>query len=376
MERIRILVVDDAVVVRRIVTDALSSDPEVEVVGVAANGRIALGKIAQLKPDLVTLDVEMPEMDGLETISEIRKQWPRLPVIMFSTLTERGANVTIEALSRGASDYVTKPANVGSVVTAQQRVRDELLPKVFALCGRKRTVKAAAPALAPAVAVRPAPPPRPAGALMLRPALVVVGVSTGGPNALVELVANLPARLPVPILIVQHMPPLFTRFLAERLTKLGTVPFAEAKAGDVLRPGAGWIAPGDWHMVVRPPAQPGQPATLDLNQFPPENSCRPAVDPLFRSAAEVFGARTLGVVLTGMGQDGVRGSEAIVRAGGHVITQDEATSVVWGMPGFVTNAGLADTVLPLGQVAPEITRRVSDHLVRHAPAALATTSHA
>lgn len=376
MTPLRILVVDDAVVVRRIVTDALSEDPEIEVVGVAANGRIALTKIAQLKPDLVTLDVEMPEMDGLETISEIRKQWPRLPVIMFSTLTERGANVTIEALSRGASDYVTKPANVGSVVTARQRVRDELLPKVFALCGRKRAAKASVPAPAPVVAVRPKPPVRPPGALNLRPGIVVVGVSTGGPNALVELVSHLPRNLPVPLLIVQHMPPLFTRFLAERLTKLGTVPFTEAKAGDVLRPGAGWIAPGDWHMVVRPPAQSGQPATLDLNQFPPEHSCRPAVDPLFRSAAEVFGARTLGVVLTGMGHDGVRGAEAIVRAGGHVLAQDEATSVVWGMPGFVTNAGLADQVLPIEHVAPEIARRVSDNIVRHASYAVAAPSHA
>lgn len=369
MSRIRVLVVDDAVVVRRIVTEALSEDPGIEVVGVAANGRIALARIAQLNPDLVTLDVEMPEMNGLETVAEIRKQWRRLPVIMFSTLTERGADTTLEALSRGASDYVTKPANVGSVNAARERIRQELLPKVYALCGRRRPASVT-PVLPKPSAAPPRHVVRPsiAHAPALRPAIVAIGVSTGGPNALATLVAQLPADLAVPLVVVQHMPPLFTRFLAERLSKLGPIPFREATNGAELLPGTAWIAPGDYHMVVRAAAGPGRAPTVELTQSPPENSCRPAVDPLFRSIAQVFGSRALGVVLTGMGQDGLRGSEALVQAGARVIVQDEATSVVWGMPGFVAEAGLADKVLPIDQVAPELVRRAGIGVVHQAAA--------
>jgi two-component system chemotaxis response regulator CheB len=192
----------------------------------------------------------------------------------------------------------------------------------------------------------------------LKPHIVAVGVSTGGPNALVTLVSQLPRDLAVPLVLVQHMPPLFTRFLAERLSKLGGIPFREAEDGAELRPGMGWIAPGDFHVTVKAPVEAGQRATLELNQQPPENSCRPAVDPLFRSVAKVFGARALAIVLTGMGQDGLRGSEAIVEEGGRVVVQDEATSVVWGMPGFVATAGLADRILPLDQIGAEIVRRI------------------
>jgi two-component system chemotaxis response regulator CheB len=353
MPPIRVLIVDDAVVVRRMVTEVLSGDPAIEVAGTAANGRIGLAKLPQLNPDLVLLDVEMPEMNGLETLAELRKTYPRLPVIMFSTLTQRGAATTLEALSLGANDYVTKPANVGSVSLAIQRVREELIPRIKQLCG------VAMPLLPmPAVNIKP-PPVRPAAAApaLVQPIeLVVIGVSTGGPNALAVVVPALPADLPVPVLIVQHMPPVFTRLLAERLAAQSNVPVKEAKAGVAPQPGQVWLAPGDYHMTV---AGRGAARHLETSQGPPENSCRPAVDVLFRSAAVNAGAGCLAVVLTGMGQDGLRGCVAIREAGGQVLAQDEATSVVWGMPGYVAKAGLADQVLPLDRIAPEIVRRVT-----------------
>jgi len=357
VRKIRVLVVDDSVVIRRMLTEVLASDPEIEVVGFAANGRIGLQKIPQVNPDVVTLDIEMPELNGLETVSEIRKIWPKLPVIMFSTLTARGALATLDALSRGASDYVAKPANVGSVNAAQQRIREELIPKVKALA-------AAAMGIKPTRLV-PTEPRRPllgggrtavALAQGRRVELLAIGTSTGGPNALAALIGQLPANFPVPIVITQHMPPLFTRFLAERLTGLGGVRFGEGVNGAVLAPGTGWIAPGDWHMVL---VRDGSVVRVRLNQDPPENSCRPAVDPLFRSAAEIYGAGTLAMVLTGMGQDGLRGCEHVRGVGGRIVVQDEASSVVWGMPGFVANAGLADAVLPLDRIAGELIQIIN-----------------
>ncbi len=356
MRKIRVLVVDDAVVVRRMLTDVLAADPDIEVVGTAPNGRIGLQKISQVNPDLVTLDVEMPELDGLATVVEIRKTWPRLPVLMFSTLTERGAGTTLDALARGASDYVTKPANVGSVSIAQQRIRDEVIPKVKALAARVAGI--AAPNLVSTI--RPMPSlPRP-GAAVDRAArridLLAIGASTGGPNALQTVLADLPEAFPVPIVVTQHMPPMFTRLLAERLTARCRIPFHEATDGAVLTPGAGWIAPGDWHLLL---VRDGARVRIELTQDPPENSCRPAVDPMFRTAAAIYGAGTFGVVLTGMGQDGLRGAEQIRGAHGRILVQDEATSVVWGMPGFIASAGLADAVLPLDRIAGEITRTVA-----------------
>jgi two-component system, chemotaxis family, protein-glutamate methylesterase/glutaminase len=348
MRKIRVLIVDDAVVIRRLVSDILSSDPEIEVVGTAANGSIGLAKIPQVNPDLITLDIEMPGMSGLETLAELRKTYPVLPVVMFSTLTERGASATLDALALGASDYVTKPANVGSVSAAQQAVRDTLVPKIKGLCAR----------LLPQ-AFPPAPLPAPRAPLVPRPGAridaLVIGVSTGGPNALAELVPQLPATLGVPVLIVQHMPPVFTKLLAERLDAKAPLRVAEGRTGELVVPDVAWIAPGGDHMVV---ARDGVSIRLRLNQDPPRNSCRPAVDPLFESAAEVWGAGTLAVVLTGMGQDGLRGCEAVREAGGHVLIQDEASSVVWGMPGAVARAGLADATLPLGLISTEIVRRI------------------
>lgn len=367
MSRIRVLVVDDAVVVRRLVSDALASDPEIEVVGGAANGRIALAKLDQVNPDVVTLDIEMPELDGLGTLKELRKVRPHLPVIMCSTLTERGGSATLDALALGANDYVTKPTGLSNPAAALARLREQLVPKVKALGARARTQATIATATAgtrtpvkPVVAP-PLAPVGPAGRLDL----LAIGVSTGGPNALAELIPALPGDLPVPVVIVQHMPPLFTRLLADRLNAASKLTVREAVDGDVLTPGSVWIAPGDWHMeVARDKAQ----VVLRTHQGPPENSCRPAVDVLFRSVAALFGGATLGVILTGMGRDGLKGSELIRAAGGRILAQDEASSVVWGMPGYVAGAGLAEAVLPLSEMASAITRRLavgrSEPLVR------------
>jgi len=352
MRQIRVLVIDDAVVVRRLLAGVLSSDPELQVVGTAANGRIGLAKIPQVNPDVVTLDIEMPEMDGLETLAAIRRVYKTLPVIVFSTLTERGARVTLDALTLGATDYVTKPANVGSVASGVERIRDELIPKIKGLCGHAVGLPEER-VLAPARSVRLSPgKPR---IVSRRVDIVAIGVSTGGPSALGALLPELPHDFPVPIVIVQHMPPVFTRLLAERLCANAAIQVSEGAAGSVLKPGHAWIAPGGHHMVV---ARDGAGIHLELHDGPPENSCRPAVDVLFRSVAALYGSRTLGVILTGMGQDGLRGCEHIWERGGQIIVQDEASSVVWGMPGFVARAGLADRVLALDQLGQEITRRV------------------
>ncbi len=345
-------------VVRRLVTRVLDEDPGLEVVGAAANGRIALAKIAQLAPDVVTLDIEMPEMDGLATLAELRPRWPRLPVIMFSTLTERGAEATLEALSLGASDYVTKPTGLHNAAEALAAVKAELLPRVKALHGRRRLslLAGAAPVpAAPPPPITPAvrPPERPANA---RIDIVTIGVSTGGPNALAELLPALPASLPVPVVIVQHMPPVFTRMLANRLDARCEMNVVEAEGGEVLAAGRVYVAAGGRHLAL---VRQGTSVVTVANDDPPENSCRPAVDVLFRSVAALYGPGALAVVLTGMGQDGLRGAEAIQVAGGQILAQDETTSVVWGMPGFVARAGLADAVLPLDAVAADIGRRVA-----------------
>jgi len=366
--KIRVLIVDDSVVIRRIVSDVLAADPDLEIAGTAANGSIALQKLIQVNPDIVTLDIEMPGMGGIDALKELRKTHPRLPVIMFSTLTERGAAATFEALSCGASDYVTKPANVGSVGLAMERVREQLIPKIKALC---QASNPSTLARAPTAAAMPilAPVPALARDSSWRPGaieVVAIGVSTGGPNALAEIVPALPGTFPVPIVLVQHMPPLFTKLLAERLNSKSALEVREACGGEELLAGNIYLAPGDYHLVV---GRKGLRIMTALTQAPPENSCRPSVDVLFRSVAETYKSSVLAVVLTGMGQDGLRGCEDIKRCGGSVFVQDEATSVVWGMPGFVSRAGLADRVLPLHDVARELVRRVTLGSVR----AVATT---
>lgn len=346
MTATRILVVDDSVVVRRLLSQVLSEHPELEVVGTAANGRIALQKLEQTSPDVVVLDLEMPEMNGLECLEALRAERPKLPVVMYSTLTRRGALATLDALALGATDYATKP-EAGSTDEAMAQVRDTLVPKLLALSPRRP--------------ILPVPPPLPTpvapGRAPSRPVeLVVIGCSTGGPNALAEVMPRLPGDLAAPILIVQHMPPMFTRLLAERLSRLSAFDVREAESGAMLSPGRALVAPGDHHMVVR---RGDGRLSVALNQGPPENSCRPAVDVLFRSAAERVGAGVLGVVLTGMGRDGQVGAKAISEAGGRILVQDATTSVVWGMPGFVVEAGLADEVLPIGEIGPAIARHVA-----------------
>jgi two-component system chemotaxis response regulator CheB len=313
----------------------------------------------------------MPDMNGLEALVELRKTHSRLPVIMFSTVTERGASATLDALGKGANDYVTKPSSVGSVEEAIDSVRRQLIPKIKALAewaagdGLRRTRPArpassapAAPAARTARAVL-APPPVPVRkrtSTVTRIDAVAIGVSTGGPDALASIVPKISRDLGVPIFIVQHMPPVFTRLFAERLDARSGLTVSEAKHGDIVRPGCVYIAPGDFHMTV---VRVGDEVRISTNQEPPEAWCRPAVNVLFRSVAEVYGAGTLAVVLTGMGSDGLRGVEVLHAAGAQVVVQDEPTSIVWGMPGAVATAGLADRIVPLGNVASEIFQRVT-----------------
>jgi two-component system, chemotaxis family, protein-glutamate methylesterase/glutaminase len=350
--KIRVLVVDDSVAMRRILADAISSDPELEVAGYAANGQIAMAMFDQVSPDVVTLDVEMPVMDGLSTLKAMRAARRLQPVIMFSTLTERGAEATIDSLSLGASDYVAKPIDAGSFDIARERIRQALIPKIKVLCHVSppgEAVHRAANETARKPVLRRANP-------FERIEVVVIGSSTGGPNALATVLPKIPSGFPVPVLIVQHMPPAFTRFLAQRLTVLCPQPVAEAAPGDVASPGMIRVAPGDHHLAV---TRDRNEVRLQITQGPAENSCRPSADVLFRSAAQVFANRVLAVVLTGMGQDGLRGCETLADLGASIMVQDEATSVVWGMPGFVAKAGLADAVLPLSEIGEAIVRRVT-----------------
>jgi two-component system, chemotaxis family, protein-glutamate methylesterase/glutaminase len=361
-ERIRVLVVDDSVVIRRLVTHALEQDPLLEVVGAASNGLIALQRIPQYSPDILTLDIEMPEMDGLETLRRIRREYPQLRVIMFSTLTERGATATLEALTLGADDYVTKASNEisapgeGSLDRATMRLREELVPKIkqfFHVPWQSSARTPPAPACIPA-AERSHLPANTLLSKRVRPKVVVIGVSTGGPAALGEILPYLPSDFRLPVLVVQHMPPLFTRLLAERLHSTCHLRVSEAVHGDPVEQGRILIAPGGSHLKV---AFGGGEFRVCLDQSPPLNSCRPAVDALFTSIGEMYGGAAIAVILTGMGQDGLRGAEILKSQGASILAQDEASSVVWGMPGAVVKAGLADRVLPLDRVVPEILLR-------------------
>jgi two-component system chemotaxis response regulator CheB len=348
-EPIGVLICDDSATIRGILSATLGGDPDLKIVGTAVNGEACLATIPTAKPDLVLLDVEMPVMDGITTLREIRRRFGKLPVVMFSSLTERGAKATVDALLAGANDYVAKPAGLDAREVAD-RIRVDVIGRIKSLVPRG----AAGPG---------GRSPRPSGATAAPPRAVrqdriqgvVIAVSTGGPTALAEV---LPAFVPdarVPTLVVQHMPAFFTAHLAERLAKTAGLPVREATDGEVVRAGEVLLAPGGRHLEIVSDA--GQPR-VRLSDAPPENSCRPAADVLFRSAVKLWGSGTLGVVLTGMGKDGLAGSREIVAAGGSVIAQDEFSSVVWGMPGEVVRAGLADAVLPLPQVGVEVALRL------------------
>ena len=343
---IRVLVVDDSIVTRSLLRTALSSWAQTELVGVARDGAEGLEAIDRLRPDLVLLDVEMPGMNGLQVLAQIRARHLRSRVIICSSLTRRGAGITLEALASGATDYVAKPA-ASSVSEAIAALTRDLLPRILALFppeGWQCPVEFPHP--------RIALPPRP-GSLV--PGVVVIGVSTGGPAALEKLLPALPAGFPLPILIAQHMPTLFTALLAERLNSLSNIPVCEAEASARIAGGVAWLARGDWHLEV---AGSRERKSLRLHQDHSPEYCRPSVDLLFRSAVSAYRDGVLAVVLTGMGSDGLDGCRAVRAAGGRVLVQDAETSAVWGMPGAVARAGLADQVLPLDAIAGEITRLV------------------
>jgi two-component system chemotaxis response regulator CheB len=350
VNRIRVLIVDDSAVMRSLLRSVILSDPGLEVAGTAADGASALESLRLERPDLIVLDVEMPVMDGLATLRELRTRDHEVPVIMCSSLTQRGARVTMEALAGGASDYVAKPSGQAGRESAMQALAQELIPKIRALTGHLQARPAASAVPRTVLPMTPAPH------VPARPLVLAIGVSTGGPAALDVLLPELPAGFPLPVLIVQHMPEVFTRLLADRLSRRCALRVSEAVEGMPATAGCIYIARGNWHMESVAAARPGAPATIHLAQDPPENHCRPSVDTLFRSAARVYGSGVLAVVLTGMGYDGLAGSRMVREQGGSVLAQDQATSTVWGMPGAVTEAGLAYKVLPLAAIAPEILR--------------------
>jgi two-component system chemotaxis response regulator CheB len=356
MDKIRVLVVDDSVLIRQSLSQLLNKDEEIEVVCTAANGKIALSRLDQVCPDIVTLDVEMPQMGGIETLKWIREKHPKLPVIMVSSYTEPGSPQTLDAIALCANDYVTKPNFNPSDTTTFESMGEILIAKIKALRQRGLLLQMKASVSGKVSTPEKRPPTAPSVYSSGEASILAIGVSTGGPNALAALIPALGDSLPVPVLIVQHMPPGFTRMLAERLSSLSGLRIREGVEGELLKAGEVWIAPGGRHMAVEA-SRDG--VRLRLNDAPPENSCRPAVDVLFRSVAAAYGSKVLGVVLTGMGQDGLRGAQSICSAGGVVLAQDEATSVVWGMPGAVATAGLPEKILPLQELAPEILRRLS-----------------
>ena len=341
----RVLVCDDSVVARNALSNLLASDPDVEVVARAHNGEAALGALRRHQIDVVLLDIEMPVMDGLAALPLMLAQNPGLRVIVASTLTRRGAETALQALRLGAADYLHKPCVAD---LAGDGFRRELLAKVSGQSRLRRSglplgFTVAAPPRDAAVALRPAGK---------RPAIVAIGSSTGGPQALLALGHSLAAAPPqVPMLIPQHMPPVFTPILADHLARQCGLPCSEVRDRDPLLPGRIYLAPGDHHVIVE---ADGTGLLARLSDAPPENSCRPSVDVMLRSLAQVLDGRVLVVMLTGMGHDGLDGTGAVVNAGGTALAQDEATRVVWGMPGPIARAGLCHRVLPLPQVASAI----------------------
>jgi two-component system chemotaxis response regulator CheB len=349
---VRVLVVDDSPVTRSLICSVLAADPEIEVVGQSGSGEQALEALPGLRPDLVTLDVEMPGIGGLETLRRIRVLDRYLPVIMFSSLTLGGASATLDALALGADDYVAKPTGAATRADALAAVADQLLPKLRSL-GARRAWRALAKDRSAAPAGPPAgtPVPGPRGPV----AVLGIGASTGGPEVLTKLVPALPADLPVPVVIVQHMPALFTSLLAQRLDRASTLAVREAVADEELRPGHVYIAPGDRHLTVERVA--GR-VLARLDDGPRLHHARPAVDRLFRSLPAAYADQVLALVLTGMGNDGLLGCQAVQSAGGRLAVQDEQSAAVWGMPGAVVGAGLPCDTVQLDDIAGYLVRAV------------------
>jgi two-component system, chemotaxis family, protein-glutamate methylesterase/glutaminase len=360
--RIRVMLVDDAVVVRGLFARWVEAEPDLEVVATLRTGRDAVNQLERVDPDVVVLDVDMPELDGIAALPLLLEKKRDLVVIMASTLTRRNAEISLRALSLGAADYIPKPGS-NREVSASTAFRRDLIEKIRQLGLRAKRLRhgikariarpaKSAPSIVPAteeiVPLRlrqmPLTPPR----------VLVIGASTGGPQALNRLVVQIDSVIQrAPVLITQHMPPTFTAVLAEHLARVSKFPVREATDGEEVNAGAIYLAPGGKHMRVE---RRDGTAVVAIDDGPMVNFCKPAVDPLFTSAAQVWGNRVLALVLTGMGSDGLAGAKEIVAAGGYVIAQDEETSVVWGMPGQVTNAGLCSAVLPLPEIGGRITR--------------------
>ncbi|WPZ32609.1 chemotaxis response regulator protein-glutamate methylesterase [Thalassobaculum sp. OXR-137] len=371
----RVMLVDDSAVIRGLFARSLESDPEVQVVASVGDGQMAVNTLGKDKGkiEVIVLDIEMPRMDGLTALPELLKIDPDVPVVMASTLTARNADISLKALALGAKDYIPKPSSMREL-SAAETFKRELLEKVKTLAAaRRRRAGASAPARprftadrAAPTAARPAaaaPAAKPAApAIELRPAgrrppqVLCIGSSTGGPQALFKMLGALPKTLRLPILLTQHMPATFTSILADHITRSTGWECVEATDGMPVQSGRVHLAPGDFHMLAE---RSGTGVVLRLNKGAPENFCRPAVDPMLRSVVEAWGGQALTVILTGMGHDGQKGSEVLVNAGGTVIAQDEASSVVWGMPGAVARAGICTAVLPLDQIASWIDRQTS-----------------
>ncbi len=354
---IKVLIVDDSAFMRKALTRMLESDPEIKVVAVARDGEEGISLLKKLKPDIVTLDIEMPRMGGLEALKIIMEEMPT-PVLIVSSLTEEGARITLDAMDLGAVDYI--PKNLGGAALGVMRIQQDLIRKVKTFAGKKVT-RLAAPKKVTTERIQPLSIPKghiPEGArkTIQKTAVVAIGTSTGGPKALQEVLPKLPADFPAAVLVVQHMPKAFTGPFAERMDSLCNLPVREARHGDVVLPGEILIAPGGVHMRVvrRKPTE----VNVELTSEPKENPYKPSADVMMLSVAEVYPGRSLGVIMTGMGADGMKGMMAIKLRHGRTIAQDEETSIIYGMPKAVVDAGAADKVVPLGQIAGEILNMI------------------
>jgi len=352
MPDLRVLIVDDSVAVRRALGDALQRESGLEVCGTAPNGLLGLELVARSRPDVIVLDLEMPVLDGLEFLARLRAEHPRLPVLVFSGVAGHANEATLEALWRGASDYLLKPHGL-TPQAMDAFLHDEMVPRLRALAGPTLTT---APRLSVVAGAAPAAPARTAAPRGPEPtpSVVVIGASTGGPRALATALGGLGTDFPLPIVLVQHMPAEMSEFFAAGLGSSCALPVRLATDGTVVTPGTIWVAPGGMHLQFE---RDGARVRFAHDHGPERNGCRPSVDPLFASAAQAYGPGVLALVLTGMGHDGLEGARAVVAAQGRVLAQDEASSVVWGMPGAVVRAGLAAAVLPLGEIGNALNSR-------------------